>query len=381
MNQAEQRHFWVQAMDKIAHPVLSALAGGKLRQLMPVEQRDSDRRPFAHLEAFGRTLCGIAPWLELETLQGEEEALRQSYQQMVLHCLAQGTDPTSPDYMNFSEGTQPLVDAAFLSHGLVRAPKSLIGAMDEKLKQQISAALRLSRKIIPYANNWILFSAMVEAALYLLGEPDFDLLRVKYALRTFFTQWYKGDGVYGDGEPFHADYYNSFVIGPMLVDVARTFSPVDGEIEQMLPVIEKRASRYAGILERMISPEGAYPIVGRSICYRFGAFQMLSQAALEHFLPQDVAPAQVRCALTAVLQRTMAAPGLFDKDRWLRPGVYGYQPGLGENYICTGSLYLCCAVFLVLGLPPEASFWADEDAKWTSKKVFEGENLEADHSL
>ena len=43
-------------------------------------------------------------------------------------------------------------------------------------------------------------------------------MRVDYALRQH-EQWYKGDGVYGDGPEFHWDYYNSFVIQPMLLDV------------------------------------------------------------------------------------------------------------------------------------------------------------------
>ncbi len=30
-------------------------------------------------------------------------------------------------------------------------------------------------------------------------------------------EWYKGDGWYGDGPDFHLDYYNSFVIQPMMM--------------------------------------------------------------------------------------------------------------------------------------------------------------------
>ncbi|MCI8623657.1 MAG: DUF2264 domain-containing protein [Provencibacterium sp.] len=375
------RAFWVDTLEKIAWPVLSALSEGNLHKEMPVEfYGERDRRPFAHLEAFGRTLCGIAPWLEAEGLTPEEEEKRARYAAAALRGLDGATHPASPDRMNFSEGGQPLVDAAFLAHGLIRAPKRLIGAMGEELKKQVAAALRESRGILPGPNNWILFSAMVEAALFALGEPDADRLRVSYALRQFM-QWYKGDGLYGDGAAFHADYYNSFVIQPMLVDVARTFAPQDAEIREMLPVIESRASRYAALLERLISPDGYYPITGRSICYRFGAFQMLSQAALERLLDPSLPPAQVRCALTAVIARIMQAPGNFDENGWLRIGVYGSQPSLAESYICTGSLYLCCAVFPALGLPPADSFWSGPDMKWTAQKVSTGEDFPCDHSI
>ena len=43
----------------------------------------------------------------------------------------------------------------------------------------------------------------------MIGEP-YDIMRVIYPMRVF-QQWYKGDGVYGDGAMFHWDYYNSFV--------------------------------------------------------------------------------------------------------------------------------------------------------------------------
>src|SRR5699024_9098122 len=161
--------------------------------------------------------------------------------------------------------------------------------------------------------------------------------RVTLAARTF-ESWYLGDGVYGDGPEFHWDYYNSFVIQPMYVDILRTFAPVSRELAQLLEPVQQRAARYAAILERMIAPDGSYPISGRFICCRFGAFQQLSQAALEHMLPDELSPAQVRCALTAVIQRVMACEGIFDENGWLMPGVGGCQPGLAEHYINRGSL-------------------------------------------
>lgn len=186
------------------------------------------------------------------------------------------------------------------------------------------------------------------------------------------------------------DYYNSFVIQPMLVDIVRFFmnQPIERkfgganqDFTKFGEFIMTRAQRYAALQERMISPEGTYPIIGRSITYRFGAFQMLAQAAQEHLLDDSINPAQVRCALTAVIKRIMDMPGVLDENGWLRPGVYGYQPGLGEQYICTGSLYLCCAVFLPLGLSPQDPFWRGENAKWTAQKVADGEDFVHDHSI
>jgi hypothetical protein len=55
---------------------------------------------------------------------------------------------------------------------------------------------------------------MVEAGLYLLGDQEYDKMRIGFAIHLFKI-WYKGDGIYGDGKDFHWDYYNSFVIQPM----------------------------------------------------------------------------------------------------------------------------------------------------------------------
>ena len=126
-------------------------------------------------------------------------------------------DPASPDFMNFTRERQPLVDAAFLAQGLLRAKRALRDALDAATRTHLVAALESTRAIVPPFNNWLLFAATVEAALATLGAP-WDRMRVDYALRQH-EQWYKGDGHYGDGPAFHWDYYNSFVIQPMLIDV------------------------------------------------------------------------------------------------------------------------------------------------------------------
>lgn len=73
----EDRQVWVNTLVKIADPVLSNLANNTLRENMPQESLDTKRvHRFSHLEAVGRTLCGIAPWLELGADETEEGKLR-----------------------------------------------------------------------------------------------------------------------------------------------------------------------------------------------------------------------------------------------------------------------------------------------------------------
>jgi hypothetical protein len=375
------RRYWVSVLDKIARPVLGNLARRELKKNMPVEEQPGAKRSgVTHLEAIGRLLYGMGPWLAAENLNGEELKLQQEFLRLAQASLDAATDPQSPDFMNFSEGGQPLVDTAFLAQGILRGKKVLWAPLEPRVKQQIMAALKSSRKIAtPDRNNWVMFAATVEAALLEFGEPTLEP-RLEGCVRKMLG-WYLGDGVYGDGDFFHYDYYNSFVIHPMLVEVLQTLAKHDAKFSPAHAVVLKRARRYAEIQERLIALDGTFPSVGRSITYRFGAFQALALMAWQRQLPEHLKPAQVRCALTAVIRKMMEAPGTLDANGWLQIGFCGHQPALGENYISTGSLYLCTAGLLPLGLPPADDFWSAPAEPWTSQKLWAGENLPADHAM
>jgi hypothetical protein len=379
---AVDRKYWVETLVQIAGPVLEAMAERKLKETMPVEgvgDERYDRKYFSHLEAIARTLVGVAPWFETAASDPEEEQLRAKYAELARRSIDAATDPESADYVNFSFSFQPIVDAAFLCHAILRAPNELWHKLDDRVKANLVAGLKATRSRKPHFNNWLLFSAMIETGLCYMGEV-WDRMRVDYALRQH-EQWYLGDGAYADGPEFHWDYYNSFVIQPMLVDIIRTVSSEYPEWDALKPGIMKRARRYGEVLERFIAPDGTFPPVGRSLAYRFGAMQHLSQMALQHTLPDGVFPSQVRSALTAVIRRTMQVPGNFDENGWLKVGFCGSQLQVGEMYISTGSLYLCSAVFLPLGLPEGDEFWSDKPRDWTSKKMWSGQEATLDHAL
>ena len=375
---ADDRAFAVQTMTRIAEPVLTALADGKLKQKIPTHDWERSRTNFAPLEAFGRALAGIAPWLELGPDDSAEGKLRAHFIDLAVRSLASATDPQSPDFLNFKNGGQPLVDTAFLALGLLRAPNQLWGRLDSQQRSNVVAALKASRAIKPGESNWLLFSAAVEAALWqFTGECD--LKPIEYAVQKH-EQWYLGDGTYGDGAAFHWDYYNSYVIQPMLLEVLRVCAEKKNPLGDLYPKILARAQRYAVVQERMISPEGTFPVIGRSSAYRFGAFQLLSDVALLRELPPELKPGAVRSALTAAIRRTMEASGTFDAQGWLQVGAVGHEPSIRESYISTGSLYLCLCGMLQLGLPASDPFWTAPAEAWTQKKIWSGGDVPADHA-
>ena len=378
-NGAQDRTYWVETLTKIADPVLINLSNNTLKANMPYESL-GNRHRFSHLEAVGRLVCGIAPWLELGPDNTPEGQLREKYINLTLKGLANAVNPESPDYLVFGEPSQPLVDAAFLAQGLLRAPNQLWNRLSPETQAQLITEFKRSRNIKPGESNWLLFASMVEAALLeFTGECDMD--RLTYGVKRFRDDWYKGDAMYGDGADFHMDYYNSFVIHPMLTDVILVMQKHKLDDANFADTQLARHTRYAEILERFISPEGTFPAVGRSIVYRFGAFHALSQAALMQILPKGVDPAQVRCALTAVMQQQLKSPANFDENGWLRVGFTGEQLEMSESYINTGSVYLCSVGLLPLGLPANDPFWAGEYTPWTNVKAWQGEPVKADKAL
>ena len=382
------RTYWVDQLTSIAEPVVRNLAEGTLRQNMPFEGQQPRRRPVCYLEAGGRTLLGLSAWLSLGPDHTPEGQLRAQFITLSQQAIRHLVDPASPDYLPFDYATdnegqllnQPLVDAAFLAQSLLRAKQVLWTPLDTATQQMVITEMQRSRHIKPNESNWLLFTSMVEAFL-LETTGQCDTIRLMYGINRFMAEgWYKGDAVYGDGPNFHFDYYNSFVIHPMLteiLDLLHTRGIVTDELWQLQYA---RQARYAQLLERQIMPDGTFPVVGRSICYRFACFSQLSLTALQHRLPNDLTPAQVRCAMTAMIRKIQSRPNM-DSKGWLVLGFCGHQPDLAERYINTGSLYLCTAAFAALGLPPSDPFWTNTPEPWTSVKAYQGANMPADHAL
>ncbi len=376
---ADDRMRWYAFASRTAEPVLQALAHRRLKKTMPVEAAVAERSECTHLEAIARLLAGLAPWLELGNDGTAEGLERARLATLARHAIDAATDPASPDFLNFNRGTQPLVDAAFLGQAILRAPKELGEKLEPRVRANLVAALKSSRVIKPYPSNWLLFASMVEVTLQSFGEPR-DEARLREGIEKHRT-WYVGDGTYGDGPEFHWDYYNAYVIQPMLLEVLDHVADESPEWRAFRAQAAARAQRFAAVQERMIAPDGSFPVLGRSIAYRGGAMQGLAQVAWRRALPETVKPGQARRALTSVLQRTLTAPGTFDARGWLQIGLAGHQQSLAEHYISTGSLYLCSVIFLPLGLPASDAFWMEPSSATTWERAWSGEDLPPDHAL
>jgi len=376
------RAYWVSILSKMATPILDNISKQQWRKKMPMEvsptfdNRDSG---VGYLEAFGRLLAGMAPWLALPDDSSEEGKLRKKLRDQALLGIQYGVDPQSPDYFTWrGPSSQTLVDAAHLALAFLRAPKALWEPLDQVTKKRVVEEFKLLRKIKPNESNWLLFAAMTETFLYSAGE-ECAREKIDYAVNKFDQEWYVGDGWYSDGAHFSFDHYNGYVIHCMQVESLRHNISAGGKYKEMYERAYKRMQRYAHHLERMISPEGYYVVVGRSSTYKNAAFQPLATVALENKLPDDISKGQVRAALTAVL-RHIYIDKTFAPSGWLRMGVVGdQQSNLADYYTNAGSMYVASLSFLPLGLPTTDEFWTCAPQKWTSQKCWSAEQFPKDY--
>lgn len=385
MTAADERAYLLRLLQRMAEPVLTLMAKGELKKKFPLELSptwDGRDRSVAYLECFGRLMSGIAPWLALPVDGTPEGRQRQRLQQMALQSYTHAVDPRSPDFLKWRGEGQALVDSAYFTNALLRAPKALWEPLDAATKARIVAEIKGLRRVEPPNTNWLLFAAMNEAWLLSIGE-EFDPMRMNGAIRKI-NEWYVGDGWIKDGKDFHFDYYNSYVMYPMLLEVldvsAAKKAPFwQGKPQELLAQATKRAQRYCEHLERFVGPDGSYPPIGRSLTYRTAAFQPLALLAWRKQLPASLPEGQVRAALHALHRAIWDAPGNFTEDGFLTIGFRGHQPELGDWYSNNGSMYIASSSLLALGLPAADTFWTVPGQDWTQKKAFGGRGFPKDY--
>ena len=374
------RTYWVDLLFKMSEPVLVNMNMDELKKNMSVEYSptwDNRDNNVAYMEAFGRLMTGIAPWLALPDDDTPEGKKRKQIREWALSSYANAVNPDNPDYLLWGGASQSLVDAAFLANSFIRAPKALWEPLDQVTKDRYVKEFKKIRKIKPNYSNWLLFRAMIEAFLALIDE-EYDIYALDISIRKI-NEWYLGDGWYSDGQEFAFDYYNSFVIQPMMLEIIEVMNQKKISSPVRFDLVFRRMQRYNQQLERLIAPDASFPAIGRSMTYRMGVFQTLALSAWKYELPNTMTNGQVRNALTCVMKRMFSVEGNFNDEGFLQLGLVGHQPEIADSYSNSGSLYLASAVFLPLGLPADHSFWTSPAEEWTSQKAWSGKPFLKDH--
>lgn len=393
------REVWADIMYRMARPVLENMAQGRLQAVMTTESGGLELSPtwdgrdkkVSYMEAFARLMAGLAPWLALPDDDTAEGARRRQLREWALKAYANAVDPASPDYLGWTSGGQTLVDAAYLAESFYRAYDTLWEPLDSLTKARYIKEFQGLRRYDPPYTNWLLFVGMEESFLMYAGA-QYDPFRIKMALSKA-EEWYVGDGLYSDGPAFTLDYYNAFVIQPMYTEclemvaarrgndsyLVRSKDKATNTASRRVETVRRRMQKYAVLLERFVSPEGTFPVIGRSIPYRMAVFQPLAQLAWRGQLPEELSNGQVRSAITAVAKNMFQRADNFNAQGFLTIGFMGHHPSVADWYTNNGSLYMTSLAFLPLGLPADHPFWTDPAEPWTSKRAWEGQDFPKDH--
>lgn len=378
------RDYWVGQAYKMARPVLENMAHGKLQQNMLTEfspSFDNRNRKVVFMETFGRLMAGIAPWLALPDDGSDEAKQRKQLRDWALASYRNAVDPSSPDYLCWGVSDQNLVDAAYIAESFLRAYDTLWQPLDSLTKRRYFQEFQRLRRIDPPYTNWLLFASTIESFLAKAGGGC-DNFRVNMACRKV-EEWYVGDGWYADGPVFAFDYYSSYVFHAMYLETLQAM--IDAKVNTRIDYNKyfdralKRAQKYAIILERFISPEGTFPVIGRSTPYRLAAMQPLALLAWYQKMPRELSNGQVRAALTQVMHRMFDHQNNYNQKGFLTIGFCGSQPETADWYTNNGSLYMTSLSFMPLGLPANHPFWTDAPQPWTQVKAWNGKPFPKDH--
>ncbi|MDO5447012.1 MAG: DUF2264 domain-containing protein [Prevotellaceae bacterium] len=379
------RDYWCQLAYKMAQPVLENMSKGELQKNMQTEfspSFDNRNRKVVYMECFGRLMAGISPWLALPDDGTKEGKMRSQLREWALASYKNAVDPASPDYLCWGVSGQNLVDAAYIAESFLRAYDTFWTPLDDVTKQRYISEFKKLRSIDPPYTNWLLFSSTIESFMAKAGAKDYDQYRVNSTCRKM-EEWYTGDGWYADGPVFAFDYYSSYVFHPMYLETLQAM--IDAKENTRLDYQKyydralQRAQKFAIILERFISPEGTFPVFGRSIPYRMAAMQPLALMAWYGKLPKELTNGQVNAALTKSLHRMFDNQENFNDKGYLTIGFCGRQPDVADWYTNNGSLYMTSLVFMPLGLAADHPFWTDAPQPWTQMKAWSGEAFPKDH--
>lgn len=378
------RAYWCDLAYKMAYPVLSNMAEGNLQKNMLVEVSpnwDGRSKKVTYMETFGRLMAGIAPWLSLPDDDTAEGKQRKELREMALKSYKNAVDPSSPDYLAWRGHGQALVDAAYVAESFLRAYDALWVPLDDVTKQRYFEEFTQLRRVDPPYTNWLLFSSVIESFMAKAGA-EYDEYRINSAIRKV-EEWYTGDGWYADGPEFAFDYYSSYVFHPMYLETLAAMKDAKAYTRIHYPRYYDRALRrtqkYGIVLERLISPEGTFPVFGRSIPYRMATMQPLALLAWYGKLPAGLTNGQVRAALTAVMHNMFDGKDNFNEAGFLTIGFAGRQPNIADWYTNNGSLYMTSLAFMPLGLPASHPFWTDGALPWTGKRAWSGKPFPKDH--
>jgi len=360
----ENRRLWLDNLLYMIEPPLSCTSQFLFDDFKLDIPPCMGRHPkMGYLESFARIFAGASPWLALNNITDAYEKSKQEIIATYVYRCFTNAIPYFDSAWNLFTYEQSIVECAYLCYGFLLSKNKLWARLPIETQQILIKIFRRVRLLIqPYHlnTNWYLFHGIIETFF-----KEIDVMYDKNFIRTMILtvdSWYCGDGVYSDGtRGVKMDYYNSYVIQPFYIEILKVFK------SSLTTTVNKRALRYCEFLERLISHDGSFPPLGRSITYRFAAFHLLSYCIFNSSISTSHTYSALRNALTKVLINILNKD-IYNTGGFLTLGFSAQQNNIADSYSNTGSCYIAATGFLVLGLPSTHEFWScDKNSMFTQE--------------
>ena len=349
------RAHWVHILARMTfgYAMIAERTGSPARVLYPDDRRGLPDSVDA-IESFARIASAWGAWLRNPanpaTLQFHDQVV--NLEDLLRQGLLDGTNPSNPStyWGDIGHLDQRIVESADIAVALWMSRERVFNKMSEAEQEQVIAWLAQVDGKGTYTDNWILFTAMVQAVRHQLGFPS-PLDDLDSRLRQI-DEFYRGDGWYVDGPTDEFELYNAWMFGWHYL----LWTWIDGERrpDQRQQVLQRGRSFLDGFLY-FFGANGSYPAWGRSIVYRFAAVAPLGVGHFLEIAPEE--PGLLRRVSSGCI-RYFYERGLFDPEgHFVRQGYHGDFPAAGEGYISPGSPYWCCHGLFPLTFDRDDPFW------------------------
>ena len=313
------------------------------------------------IEGFARMSVAWASWLHEPTnpdtlVHGDR---RHDVAALLARGLADATNPRHPAWWgDIADRDQRIVEAAEIATALWLGGARLRGALESQdgdAYDRVLDWLALVDGRAIWDDNWVLFPMMSALARRWAGRPVADG-PIDDAI-DWMAAHHVGDGWYSDGAGHALDLYTGWAIHWHLL----WWASIDGRRRPRLrATIVRRARAWLAGVAPAVATDGSFPLLGRSLGYRFAIAAPFAQAAL---LGHDPLPAGVSRRLASGLVKHSVAAGAIDPATdWLRVGVGGEKPAVVERYVSPGAAAWAAHAFVALAMPPAHPFWAVPEA-------------------
>jgi hypothetical protein len=335
------------------------------------------------IEGFARSFLIAAPLLAGRAADPHDHA------GWYARGLAAAMEPGGPDHWGRAIGVdeikqwngtpQPIVEAANLAFGLAVSRAQVWDRLDEKLREQTADWLAHHAAKHGSDNNWLLFTAVIEAFLRSAGydvpggHAQADVDRAE--------SWYLGDGWYNDGpistttgHGNRVDHYNSWVIQTFLWQWYELTEQPAERRERFLARLGEFADSYA----LLFAADGSPLHQGRSLTYRQAVLGGLWAAGLSG-VGGEAAGATRRLASGVLRHFTDLGVGV-EGAPTLGRAQAEFLP-MCQVYSGPGSPYFAGMGFLGLAAPAGHPLWTEPEQPQPVERADWAESVRTLHAV